>query len=159
MGKCLTIYMNEEAKEVWAGNLSDGSYAVLLLNKGSLTNKLKINWNEIGFNNTKAKIRDLWKRKNLGIFKNQYKTILKSHTSQLLKITPIKPINELKNIKPINELKNKIYILFFTYIKFVIIIIFVIIIGFLIFKNKRKKFELIMDSEINKINKKDLEDS
>ena len=110
MGKCLTIYMNEEAKEVWAGNLSDGSYAVLLLNKGSLTNKLKINWNEIGFNNTKAKIRDLWKRKNLGIFKNQYKTILKSHTSQLLKITPIKPINELKNIKPINELKNKIYI-------------------------------------------------
>ena len=48
MGKCLTMYINEEAKEVWAGNLSDGSYAVLLLNKGSFTNELEINWEEIG---------------------------------------------------------------------------------------------------------------
>ena len=51
--------MNEEAKEVWAGKLSDGSYAVLLLNKGSLTNEIEINWKEIGFSSTDAKLRDL----------------------------------------------------------------------------------------------------
>ena len=69
-GKCLTIYMNEEATEVWAGNLSDNSVAVLLLNKGSLSNEVEIRWKEIGFNNTEFEIRDLWERKNLGKFKN-----------------------------------------------------------------------------------------
>ena len=89
-GKCLTVFINEEAKEVWAGKLSNDSYAVLLLNRGSLTNELEVNWTEIGFNETEAKIRDLWERKDLGIFTNGYKTKLATHTSQLLKITPIK---------------------------------------------------------------------
>ena len=90
MGKCLTIYTNEEAKEVWAGNLSDGSYAVLLLNKGSLENEVEITWEEIGFdNNIECKLRDLWKRKDLGNFTKGYKVSLKTHSSQLIKITPI----------------------------------------------------------------------
>ena len=48
-GKCLTIYMNEESKEIWAGRLSDDSFAVLFLNRGSLSNELEIKWTEIGF--------------------------------------------------------------------------------------------------------------
>ena len=88
-GKCLTVYTNEEATEVWSVQLYDESYAVLLLNKGSLTNEVEITWVEIGFFYTEAKLRDLWKREDLGIFKNGYKVKLKSHSSQLLRITPI----------------------------------------------------------------------
>ena len=64
--------MNEEAKEIWAGNLSDGSYAVLFLNRGTFTNEIEVNWKEIGFNNTQAKLRDLWEKKDLGIFNNLF---------------------------------------------------------------------------------------
>ena len=81
--------MNEESKEIWSGKLYDGSFAVLLLNKGTFTNEIEIYWEDIGFNNSKAKIRDLWERKDLGIFKYKYMITLKSHSSQLLKITPI----------------------------------------------------------------------
>ena len=82
MGKCLSIYMNEEATEVWAGNLSDGSYSVLLLNKASLSHRIKISWEEIGFNDAKAKVRDLWERQNLGYFENGlgYSKKLQSYT-------------------------------------------------------------------------------
>ena len=89
MGKCLSTYMNEEAKEVWLGKLYDGSYAALLLNKGTFTNDIEIYWEDIGLKISEAKIRDLWERKDLGIFKNRYIITLKSHSSQLLKITPI----------------------------------------------------------------------
>ena len=110
-GKCLTIYTNEEAKEVWAGNLSDGSYAVLLLNKGSLENEVEITWEEIGFNNSiECKIRDLWERKDLGNFTKGYKTILKTHASQLIKITPLNSKLIKKNKKlnlPVYFVENK----------------------------------------------------
>ena len=124
-GKCLTVYMNEEAKEVWAGNLTDKSYAVLLLNKGSITNDVEITWKEIGFSHTKAKLRDLWEREDLGVFKNGYKVTLKSHNSQLLKITPIDEQTEL----------NELYKIKKTIILVIILTIFIIAI-FLFKKGK-----------------------
>ena len=142
------MYMNEEAKEVWAGKLSDGSYAVLLLNKGSFTNELEINWEEIGFNNEEAKIRDLWERKDLGYFKNGYKISLKSHTSQFLKITPIGPkfgYNIIQKKKPIFKFINNFIILTILTIFLVTILIILII------KKKMKKlntFTKVIDESI-----------
>ena len=81
---------SDGTKEVWTGKLSDDSYAVLLLNRGYSTNELEIKWTEIGFNEEEAKVRDLWERKDLGNLKEGYKKQLDKHTSQLLKITPIK---------------------------------------------------------------------
>ena len=131
-GKCLTIYTNEESKEVWAGNLSDGSYVVLLLNRGSLTNELEVNWTEIGFNETEAKIRDLWKREDLGKFKNGYKINLTTHTSQLLKITPIK---EEKLTK------TNIVIILIASIIIIAIIITAVIIVFKLKKSDEKELD------------------
>ena len=145
MGKCLTMYMNEEAKEVWAGKLSDGSYAVLLLNKGSFTNELEINWEEIGFNNEEAKIRDLWERKDLGYFKNGYKISLKSHTSQFLKITPIGPKFGYNKQKQKFKFINNFIILTILTIFLVITLIILII------KKKIKKkntFTKVIDESI-----------
>ena len=135
-GKCLTTYVNEESKEVWAGNLSDGSYVVLLLNRGSLTNELEVNWKEIGFNETEANIRDLWERKDLGKFKNGYKTNLTTHTSQLLKITPYKPKKLTKS--------NLAIILIVTFIILAIIIAAVIVVIKL-----KKSEDKALDKEVN----------
>ena len=95
-GKCLTIYMNEEAKEVWAGKLSNGTYAVLFVNRGTFTNEIEITWKEIGFNAHKAHVRDLWERKDLGVFKYGYKKRLSTHSSLLLKITPIESVISIR---------------------------------------------------------------
>jgi hypothetical protein len=97
-GKCLTMYMNEEAKEVWAGKISNGSYVALFFNRGTFINEIEITWKEIGINTTKAQVRDLWERKDLGIFKYGYKSRLFTHSSLLLKITPIEPLISTRTI-------------------------------------------------------------
>ena len=86
-GKCLTS--NVEATEVWAGNLSEGAYAVLLLNRASISGKVEVTWSELGINEKKVKIRDLWEKKDLGEFENKYSVYLSSHDSVLLKVVPI----------------------------------------------------------------------
>ena len=153
-GKCLSI-INEEAKEVWAGKLYDGSYVVLLLNKGTLTNDVEINWKEMEINYSKVKIRDLWKREDLGIFKEGYKVSLKSHNSQLLKITPIidkVEQNEIKQnipyiqmekyfkIQGIENFNIKMHIII-VIILTILLIIIIILIVYIIIKRKKKYSE------------------
>jgi len=91
-GKCLTSSF--EATEVWAGNLSEGTYAVLLLNRASISNKIEVSWKELGIKNDKVKLRDLWERKDLGEFKDKFSTYLGSHDSQLLKVFPVEDKEE-----------------------------------------------------------------
>ena len=86
MGKCLSSAATVEQVEIWAGNLSDGSLAVLLLNRASFDTNVGITWEELQLNYTIASLRDLWKRKSLGEYKNGYTVFLKSHESQLLKV-------------------------------------------------------------------------
>ena len=86
MGKCLSSQRVFEQTEVWAGNLSDGSMAVLLFNRASFKYTVDITWKELGVNYTKASIRDLWAKKDLGNFQDGYKVILQSHESQFLKV-------------------------------------------------------------------------
>ena len=149
MGKCLSIYMNEEATEIWAGNLSDGSYSVLLLNKASFTHRIEISWEEIGFNDVKAEVRDLWERQSLGYFENGYEVSLKSHSSQLLKIIPFRQVNIYK---------DKYFIIEIIIILFALIIIFLIIFSVITNRKKRKKKNKmkeisIIDEEATKIKK------
>jgi hypothetical protein len=147
MGKCLSIYMNEEAIEVWAGNLSDGSYSVLLLNKASFTQWIEISWEEIGFNDVKAEVRDLWERQSLGFFENGYEVSLKSHSSQLLKITPYKQDSMYT---------EKYFIIEIIIILFALIVIFLIIFSVMTNREKNKnkmKTINIVDEEAAKIKK------
>ena len=88
-GKCLSSLVSYEVTEVWKGNLSDGAYAVLLVNRASFKSTVKITWEELGFKNKKAKIRDLWEKKDLGEFENKYTVYLEKHDSQFLKVWPV----------------------------------------------------------------------
>ena len=89
-GKCLSSMV--EATEVWAGNLSDGEYAVLFVNRAGDNQKVELSWDEIGFDNKTLKLRDLWEHKDLGEFNNSFSVSLDSHDSLLLKATIIEPI-------------------------------------------------------------------
>ena len=92
-GNCLFSLIENDYAEVWAGNLSDSSYAVLLVNRGTINATVEISWEEIGFKEEEAKIRDLWEKKDLGIFKERYSITLVPHDSQMLKVTPVKFIS------------------------------------------------------------------
>ena len=107
-GKCLTSSF--EATEVWAGNLSEGTYAVLLLNRASISNKIEFSWKELGIKNDKVKLRDLWERKDLGEFKDKFIAYLGSHDSQLLKVFPVEDKEETEEKEEEHKIENIVMI-------------------------------------------------
>jgi len=76
--------------ETWAGPLSGGSQAVVLLNRGLNNNEqITVNWNDIGFPiDHPATVRDLWAHKDIGIFTGNFTSSnIDSHASIMLNIT------------------------------------------------------------------------
>ena len=70
MRKCLSLAKTVEQTEVWTGNLSDGSMAVLLLNRAHYETEVRVTWKELGLNYTNVGLRDLWAKKYLGKFED-----------------------------------------------------------------------------------------
>jgi len=75
--------------EVWVKQLNDGSRAVVLFNRSENTSEISFSWNELGYaNHLKMNVRDLWKKKNLGTYKDNYKTEVPSHGVVMIKVIP-----------------------------------------------------------------------
>ena len=85
--KCLSTSEGVQL-EVWAGILSDDSYAVILLNRGGVKSEMIARWKEIGLPAGDALVRDIWARKDLGVFTDSFTATVDSHSSYFLKITP-----------------------------------------------------------------------
>ncbi|CAF1070281.1 unnamed protein product [Adineta steineri] len=87
--QCLTA---QQSIEIWAGPLSDGSQAVLLLNRNSTSSEIiTVKWTDLGWPaNQWARVRDLWARQDIGLFYSSYTSPnIERHAVQMLKITPI----------------------------------------------------------------------
>ena len=87
-GQCLTV---RQELEVWAGPLSDGSQAVLLLNRAdSGSEQITVKWSDIGLSSDhSANVRDLWAHKDLGTFTGNYTSSpIDHHAVMMFKITP-----------------------------------------------------------------------
>jgi len=86
-GECLTV---QQELEIWAGPLSGGSQAVVLLNRGdSGSEQITVKWTDIGFPvDQSATVRDLWARKDIGTFKGNYTSPkIDPHAVMMLNIT------------------------------------------------------------------------
>ena len=86
-GQYLTI---KPELEIWAGPLQGGSQAVVLLNRADNGSEpITVKWTDIGFPlDHSATVRDLWARKDLGIFTGQYTSPnIVSHGVMMLNIT------------------------------------------------------------------------
>ncbi len=87
-GQYLTV---KPELEVWAGPLSGGSQAVVLLNRADNGSaEITVNWSDIGFSvDHSAKVRDLWAHQDLGVFTGNYTSPkIDAHAVMMLKITP-----------------------------------------------------------------------
>ncbi|MCD6441631.1 MAG: glycoside hydrolase family 27 protein [Candidatus Marinimicrobia bacterium] len=75
--------------EVWVKQLHDGSRAVVLFNRSDESAKMTVKWTELGYpSHLKAKVRDLWQKKNMGKYSNKYSDVVPSHGVVMIKVQP-----------------------------------------------------------------------
>jgi alpha-galactosidase len=75
--------------EVWAKEMSDGSRAVILFNRGASEGEVGVTWEAIGYpSHLPAKVRDLWEHKDVGSFTGSYSAKVGSHAVVMVRIAP-----------------------------------------------------------------------
>ncbi len=76
--------------EVWVKQLADGSRAVVLFNRNLKGTEMHVSWEELGYpSHLKAKVRDLWKHKDIGKFKRNFSATVPGHDVIMVKIIPL----------------------------------------------------------------------
>ena len=91
---CITPEKLDDIIEVWAGELENGDYVVLLLNRGKIERKIEAFWKDVGIGEgATVLVRDLWEKKDIGEFINSFSDNVPPHSSRLLRVTPIKTDN------------------------------------------------------------------
>jgi alpha-galactosidase len=71
--------------EVWARQMEDGSKAVGLFNRGETSETVEAKFSDLGIKG-KHRIRDLWRQKDLGKFRNSFSMLVPSHGVVLVRI-------------------------------------------------------------------------
>jgi len=75
-----------DGREVWAKPLSGGAWAVCLFNRGSTSANVEVLWADLGLKEERMKVRDLWARRDLGVFDKGYSVSVLPHGTVLLKL-------------------------------------------------------------------------
>jgi alpha-galactosidase len=76
-------------QEIWSKQLSDGSRAVALLNRGADEQKMTANWTDIGYpESLSAQVRDIWNHKDLGKKSGSFSATVPSHGVIVIKVKP-----------------------------------------------------------------------
>jgi alpha-galactosidase len=95
LGKQATQISNDGDRVVYANTLSDGSYAVAFFNRGDSETTINLKWGPWGTLATpdaaeRFTIRDLWRQKDIGVFRETFSTKVSSHGVVLVRLIPTK---------------------------------------------------------------------
>ena len=83
--KC--IYQ-DSAKAIWISHvLNSKQINIAIFNLANQTQNVSFSFKDIG-SFKKARLRDLWKRKDLGVCKNKFQQKMNAHAALLLRISP-----------------------------------------------------------------------
>jgi alpha-galactosidase len=86
LGEQATVASNDGNKLlVYVKNLEDGSKAVALYNLGKETATVVAKWSDLKISGEKS-VRDLWRQKDLGEFKDEFSMTVAPHGAELVKI-------------------------------------------------------------------------
>ncbi len=80
----------EPDKEVWIKELSNGDWAVCVLNAGDKAAETKFSWKELTFLKGDYQVRDLWEKKDIGTTKQDLSRTIDSHDVILVRLSPVK---------------------------------------------------------------------
>ena len=73
--------------EVWVRELEDGSKAVGLFNRGDRLAEITARWSDLGVSGPQ-KVRDLWRRKDLGVFSGSLTAYVARHGVAMFRLWP-----------------------------------------------------------------------
>lgn len=85
LGKQARRMAKDELLEVWARPLWDGTQAVGLFNRGYVKAKVTAKWSDLNFTG-KQPVRNLWRKRSLGLFDNAFSAVVPAHGAVLVKI-------------------------------------------------------------------------
>jgi alpha-galactosidase len=74
--------------QVWVKPLTDGSRAVVLLNRASVPTMMTANWGRIGLKTKQARVRDLWAHTDSTAVTDHYGALVPSHGVVMLRVWP-----------------------------------------------------------------------
>ncbi|MGD0583585.1 MAG: putative Ig domain-containing protein [Bacteroidales bacterium] len=74
--------------EVWMRKLEDGSVAVGLFNRGQEEQRVTVAWEDLGITG-KQMVRDLWRQKNIGSFKDKFTARVAGRGVVMVKMKPL----------------------------------------------------------------------
>ena len=86
LGRQARRILKEEDVEIWAKDMEDGSKAVGLFNRNDFKEqKVTVKWTDLKIQ-SKHKVRDLWRQKDIGVYKNNFSTTVPIHGVVLVRI-------------------------------------------------------------------------
>ncbi len=89
LGKQGYRVIDEAGKEVWVKELSNGNWAVCMLNDSTSDTQMSLAWADIPVLAGKTyKVRDLWAKKDLGTTKDNFSGNVVSHDVALFRLSP-----------------------------------------------------------------------
>jgi alpha-galactosidase len=75
--------------QVWAKDMEDGSKAVGLFNTGEIETKVTARFSDLAIMG-RQQVRDLWRQKDLGIYEDEFESVVARHGVVLVQIYPIR---------------------------------------------------------------------
>jgi alpha-galactosidase len=89
LGRQAKILRQSRNEFVLVKQLADGSISVGLFNLGERPAKLAVSWAELGISGDQQ-VRDLWRQKNLGKFKDGFQIEVPRHGVSMVRLSPLK---------------------------------------------------------------------
>lgn len=81
------LVVKTDSVRIWASQVAGSKdLYVALFNTGSKAGAVSVSFSQLGIKGTAA-VRDLWEKKDLGIFKNSYKQYIPAHGAALVRIS------------------------------------------------------------------------
>jgi len=82
------------ATEIWTRPLLNQALAVILFNRSDEPRTIRVSYRDLAANmRSEYEIRDLWKRKDIGLFSGKYVNTISPHDVVMLKMTPVAASN------------------------------------------------------------------
>jgi alpha-galactosidase len=89
LGKQGYQFMTQPGKEIWVKELSNGNWTVCFFNSSDNPTPFRINWSHLWFLKGTYKIRDLWKKEDIGTTSKNIDFEVASHDVVLFKLSPV----------------------------------------------------------------------
>ena len=83
-------FIENPGKEIWVRELSNGEWGVCLLNAGENRLQIHVRWENLPFLKDTYRVRDIWKKKEIGTTKEEFTDLIPSHSAVLLRLAPVR---------------------------------------------------------------------